>query len=107
MANMIAVAMPKWGLEMTEGTVVKIHVAEGDTVAKGQAIMDIETEKIANEFEAEAGGVIAGRSTGIKRVPVNGFSPIIRLSGSVYTARSAIPKVITLLFIRFSRSLSN
>jgi len=58
MADMIAVAMPKWGLEMTEGTVVKIHVAEGDTVAKGQTIMDIETEKIANEFEAEEGGVI-------------------------------------------------
>ena len=58
MADMIAVAMPKWGLEMTEGTVVKIHVSEGDTVAKGQTIMDIETEKIANEFEAEAAGVI-------------------------------------------------
>ena len=58
MADMIAVAMPKWGLEMTEGTVVKVHVGEGDTVSKGQTIMDIETEKIANEFEAEATGVI-------------------------------------------------
>ncbi|TDI59053.1 MAG: 2-oxo acid dehydrogenase subunit E2 [Alphaproteobacteria bacterium] len=58
MADMIAVAMPKWGLEMTEGTVVKVHVGEGDTVSKGQTIMDIETEKIANEFEAEAAGVI-------------------------------------------------
>jgi len=58
MADMTAVAMPKWGLEMTEGTVVKVHVAVGDEVTKGQTIMDIETEKIANEFEAEASGVI-------------------------------------------------
>ena len=58
MADLNAIAMPKWGLEMTEGTVVKWHVSEGDTVTKGQVIMDIETEKIANEFEAEFDGVI-------------------------------------------------
>lgn len=58
MADIKAIAMPKWGLEMNEGTLAKWHVSEGDTVAKGQAIMDVETDKIANEVEADAGGVL-------------------------------------------------
>lgn len=64
MADIKAIAMPKWGLEMNEGTLAKWHVSEGDTVAKGQAIMDVETDKIANEVEADAGGVIKRRVAG-------------------------------------------
>ena len=58
MADIKAIAMPKWGLEMSEGTLAKWHVGEGDAIAKGQAIMDVETDKIANEVEADAGGVL-------------------------------------------------
>lgn len=58
MANIKAIAMPKWGLEMVEGTLAKWHVAEGEPVSKGQPIMDVETEKIANEVEAEFDGVM-------------------------------------------------
>lgn len=58
MADIKAIAMPKWGLEMNEGTLAKWHVSEGDTIAKGQTIMDVETDKIANEVEADAGGVL-------------------------------------------------
>ncbi len=61
MADIKAIAMPKWGLEMSEGTVAKWHVGEGDTLTKGQVIMDIETDKIANEVEADAGGVLKRR----------------------------------------------
>ena len=39
MADINAVAMPKWGLDMTEGTLVKWHVAEGERVEKGQVIL--------------------------------------------------------------------
>ena len=58
MANIKAIIMPKWGLEMVEGTLAKWHVAEGQPVDKGQAIMDVETEKIANEVEADIPGVM-------------------------------------------------
>ena len=52
------IVMPKWGLAMQEGMVAKWHVAEGDPVAKGQEIVDIETSKIANVFESPIDGTV-------------------------------------------------
>jgi pyruvate dehydrogenase E2 component (dihydrolipoamide acetyltransferase) len=51
-----AVTIPKWGIEMTEGTIVAWHKAEGDSVKAGEAIVDIETDKIVNSFEARSSG---------------------------------------------------
>ncbi|KGE03707.1 dihydrolipoamide acetyltransferase family protein [Pseudohaliea rubra] len=53
-----AFTMPKWGMEMDEGTVQEWLVAEGDTVAAGQAIVLVETDKIVNEVEVDRAGVI-------------------------------------------------
>jgi pyruvate dehydrogenase E2 component (dihydrolipoamide acetyltransferase) len=58
MSAIIALTMPKWGIEMTEGTVNAWRVAAGDTVSKGDAILDVETEKIVNTVEAPAGGTL-------------------------------------------------
>ncbi len=55
MSTLRALTMPKWGIEMTEGTLAEWNVKEGDRVAKGQGIAQIETDKIVNELEAEAG----------------------------------------------------
>ena len=41
-----AVTMPKWGIEMVEGTIVKWTAAEGQQVGKGDALLEVETEKI-------------------------------------------------------------
>jgi pyruvate dehydrogenase E2 component (dihydrolipoamide acetyltransferase) len=46
------------GYDMKEGTVVKWHKQEGDTVARGEVIADIETDKATVEFEAYTGGVL-------------------------------------------------
>jgi pyruvate dehydrogenase E2 component (dihydrolipoamide acetyltransferase) len=51
--------MPKWGLAMTEGTLASWHVQPGERVAAGQPLCDIETAKIANEFEAPFEGIVA------------------------------------------------
>ena len=53
-----AVTIPKWGIEMTEGTIVAWHKDEGDTVTAGEEIVDIETDKIVNSFEARSSGTL-------------------------------------------------
>ena len=53
-----AVTIPKWGIEMTEGTIVAWHKEEGDAVKAGEEIVDIETDKIVNSFEARSSGTL-------------------------------------------------
>jgi pyruvate dehydrogenase E2 component (dihydrolipoamide acetyltransferase) len=45
--------MPKWGIEMLEGTISEWNVKVGESVVKGQVIAQIETDKIVNEVEVE------------------------------------------------------
>jgi len=59
-----AFTMPKWGIEMQQGTVAEWLVAEGDAFEKGQLLALIETDKITNEVEAEAPGVLKKIVTG-------------------------------------------
>lgn len=59
MSNLRAFAMPKWGIEMTEGVVAEWKVREGAPFKKGDLLALIETAKITNEVEAEADGQFA------------------------------------------------
>ena len=52
------VYMPQLGLTMTEGTVIKWLKTEGDTVTRGEPVVEIETDKVAAEVEAPADGVL-------------------------------------------------
>jgi pyruvate dehydrogenase E2 component (dihydrolipoamide acetyltransferase) len=58
MSAIQAIVMPKWGLVMEEGMLARWSVDEGQEIAVGQEIMDIETSKIANAFESLVGGVL-------------------------------------------------
>lgn len=56
MAKLQAFTMPKWGIEMAEGTIAEWMVAENATFTRGTVLTLIETDKITNEIEAEAEG---------------------------------------------------
>jgi pyruvate dehydrogenase E2 component (dihydrolipoamide acetyltransferase) len=53
------VIMPSLGFDMTEGLLARWLKNEGDTVEKGQAIAEIETEKATVEIEAAGSGILA------------------------------------------------
>ena len=55
----IEVVMPKFGLTMQEGTIQQWFKAEGDTIQQGEALFEVETEKVLYEVEAPADGVVA------------------------------------------------
>jgi pyruvate dehydrogenase E2 component (dihydrolipoamide acetyltransferase) len=58
MSRLVAVTMPKWGIEMQEGTLTAWNFAVGQEVAKGAGLFDVETEKIVNSAEAPASGTL-------------------------------------------------
>src|SRR5215207_1721631 len=53
------VIMPKMGDAMEECTLVKWLKSEGDEVSEGDAIAEIETDKVTLELEAEDAGTLA------------------------------------------------
>ena len=58
--------MPQLGLTMTEGEVVAWLKAEGDRVERGEPLVTVETDKIANDVEAPlAYGPVQDRAAGL------------------------------------------
>lgn len=55
----VEVILPKWGLTMETGVLREWRKHEGERVTLGEAIADVETEKITNELEAPASGLIS------------------------------------------------
>ena len=52
------VLMPQLGETVSEGTIAGWHKQAGDTVEKGDVLLDVETDKVATEIEAPASGVL-------------------------------------------------
>jgi pyruvate dehydrogenase E2 component (dihydrolipoamide acetyltransferase) len=69
------ISMPKLGFDMAEGTLVRWVILEGEAVAKGAILAEIETDKATVEVESTHDGVLARHLVGEGDiVPVN--SPI-------------------------------
>lgn len=50
--------MPSFGMSMKEGTIESWLKEDGDTVVAGETIVEITTEKLTNELEAPADGIL-------------------------------------------------
>ena len=55
---MFEIRIPKFGLSMEKGTVVKWYRAVGEAVEKGDVLVEIESEKITNDVESPVDGFI-------------------------------------------------
>ena len=66
------VRLPKLGASMQEGTIVEWLKKEGDHVAEGEPLYQVETDKTVVEVESPASGVLVSimQPKGSK-VPVN------------------------------------
>src|SRR5256884_9191373 len=52
------VKLPRLGQGMESGTIVKWLKREGDRVEKGEPLYELDTDKVTQEVEAEASGVL-------------------------------------------------
>jgi pyruvate dehydrogenase E2 component (dihydrolipoamide acetyltransferase) len=58
MSNIYPIAVPKWGIEMVEGTIRAWHFSEGDNVRKGDEVFEMESDKIVNVWDCPVDGVL-------------------------------------------------
>jgi pyruvate dehydrogenase E2 component (dihydrolipoamide acetyltransferase) len=81
------VLMPKLGATMERGTILKWFKREGDTVEAGEPLVEIMTDKINIEVEAEVSGVLLQiRHQEDEEVPVNEVIGFIGQAGEQVTA---------------------
>ncbi len=61
----LQVVMPEMGESVTEGTILEWHVAEGDSIAEGDTIVEISTDKVDAEVPAPASGTVVKLLAGV------------------------------------------
>lgn len=84
------VTMPKLGFDMAEGTLVRWVIQEGEPVAKGKILAEIETDKATVEVESNYDGVLARHLVKAGDVvPVNTPIAIVAAPGEQIESASA------------------
>jgi pyruvate dehydrogenase E2 component (dihydrolipoamide acetyltransferase) len=64
------VILPRLGQGMESGTIVRWLKSEGEQVAKGEPLFELDTDKVTQEVEAEANGVLLRIAVAEGEVPV-------------------------------------
>ena len=58
MSDIYPIAVPKWGIEMVEGTITTWNKSEGDAITKGDEVFEMESDKIVNVWDSPVDGVL-------------------------------------------------
>ena len=81
------IIMPKLGLSMKTGTLGKWLKKEGDSIKKGEALVEVMTDKITNKVESPADGIllkiISAKGT---KLPVGGLMGVLGAAGEDISA---------------------
>ena len=84
------IIMPKAGIDMTEGQIIKWNKKEGDKVETGEILLEIMTDKTSMELEAEDSGYL------IKIIKGDGETvPVTEVIGYIGTEGEVAPEGIS------------
>ena len=86
------VKLPRLGQGMESGTIVKWLKSEGDQVEKGEPLYELDTDKVTQEVEAEASGVLLKIAVNEGEVPVGRTIAVIGEQGEEVSVSSAEPE---------------
>ncbi|HEY3057196.1 MAG TPA: dihydrolipoamide acetyltransferase family protein [Thermoanaerobaculia bacterium] len=90
---MTEIIMPKMGDAMTEGKVVRWYKKAGEAVKKGEPVLEIETDKVNLDLEAEADGTLGNlEAQEGQMVPVGGVLANIESGGAAPPTSAAREK---------------
>ena len=85
------VKLPRLGQGMEAGTIVRWLKSEGEQVEKGEPLYEVDTEKVTQEVEAEASGVLLKIAVESGEVPVGRTVAVIGEKGEEVTLQQEAP----------------
>lgn len=96
------IIMPKAGIDMTEGQIIKWNKKEGDKVETGEILLEIMTDKTSMELEAEDSGYL------IKIIKGDGeMVPVTEVIGYIGAEGEVAPEGILKDAVETSENVSN
>ena len=96
------IIMPKAGIDMTEGQIIKWNKKEGDKVETGEILLEIMTDKTSMELEAEDSGYL------IKIIKGDGETvPVTEVIGYIGAEGEVAPEGISKDIVETSENMSD
>ncbi len=86
----VEVKLPRLGQGMESGTIVKWLKAEGEAVKKGEPLYELDTDKVTQEVEAEADGVLLAIEVQEGEVLVGRTIAVIGKPGETYEVAAPV-----------------
>ncbi len=88
------VIMPMLGMAQETGKVIRWLKQDGDAVAKGEPLLEVETDKVTVEIESPADGTLAGvRAPDGTEVPVGEVIALVLAEGEAAPPAETEPRV--------------